>query len=75
MVTLAELVPKDHPLFKIDAAVDFTFIHEKVAHLYCAANGRPALDPVVLFKLLFIGYLFMVRSELQLIREVQVNVA
>ncbi|KOS91443.1 hypothetical protein DM49_2798 [Burkholderia mallei] len=38
-------------------------------------NGRPALDPVVMFKLLFIGYLFGVRSERQLMREVQVNVA
>ncbi|AIS28497.1 hypothetical protein BM44_2847 [Burkholderia mallei NCTC 10247] len=45
------------------------------AHLYCADNGRPALDPVVMFKLLFIGYLFGVRSERQLMREVQVNVA
>jgi transposase len=75
MVTLEMLVPKDHLLRKIEAAVDFDFIREKVAHLYCADNGRPALDPVVLFKLLFIGYLFGVRSERQLMREVEVNVA
>lgn len=75
MVTIEMLVPKDHLLRKIDAAVDFEFIRDKVAHLYCADNGRPALDPVVLFKLLFIGYLFGVRSERQLMREVQVNVA
>jgi transposase len=75
MVTLESLVPGDHLLRKIAAAVDFDFIREKVAHLYCADNGRPALDPVVLFKLLFIGYLFGVRSERQLMREVQVNVA
>jgi transposase len=75
MVTLEMLVPQDHLLRKIEAAVDFEFIRDKVAHLYCADNGRPALDPVVLFKLLFIGYLFGVRSERQLMREVQVNVA
>ncbi|KGW55877.1 hypothetical protein Y029_208 [Burkholderia pseudomallei MSHR303] len=75
MVTLEELVPKDHLLRQIDAAVDFEFIRAKVAHLYCADNGRPALDPVVMFKLLLIGYLFGVRSERQLMREVQVNVA
>ena len=75
MVTLEELVPKDHLLRKIEAAVDFEFIRAKLAHLYCADNGRPALDPVVMFKLLFIGYLFGVRSERQLMREVQVNVA
>ncbi|KOT12454.1 hypothetical protein DM56_5062 [Burkholderia mallei] len=75
MVTLEELVPKDHLLRQIDAAVDFEFIRAKVAHLYRADNGRPALDPVVMFKLLFIGYLFGVRSKRQLMREVQVNVA
>ena len=38
-------------------------------------NGRPALDPNLMFKLLFIGYLFGIHSEPQLIREVPVNVA
>jgi transposase len=75
MVMLEILVPKDHLLRKIDATVDFRFIRDQVAHLYCADNGRPALDPVVMFKLLFIGYLYGVRSERQLMREVQVNVA
>ncbi|MDN6888450.1 IS5/IS1182 family transposase, partial [Variovorax sp. CAN2819] len=57
MVTLEMLVPQDHLLRKIDAAVDFEFIRAKVSHLYCADNGRPALDPVVMFKLLLVGYL------------------
>lgn len=39
MVTLEGLVPKDHLLREIEAAVDFDFIREKVAHLYCADNG------------------------------------
>jgi len=34
-----------------------------VAWLYCPGNGRPALDPVVMFKALFIGYLFGIRSD------------
>lgn len=75
MVTLEELVPADHLLRKIAQHIDFEFIREATAHLYCADNGRPALDPVVLFKILFIGYLFGVRSERQLMREIQVNVA
>ena len=75
MVTLEELVPCDHLLRRIDAVVDFTFIRDEVRHLYCDDNGRPALDPVVLFKALFIGYLFGIRSERQLVRELQVNVA
>ena len=74
-VAIGTLVPDDHLLRKIDAVVDFEFIRERVRHLYCPDNGRPALDPVVLFKLLLIGYLFGIRSERQLMREVQVNAA
>jgi transposase len=75
MVTLESLVPSDHLLRRIDAFIDFEFIRDKVRHLYCIDNGRPATDPVVLFKLLFIGYLYGIRSERQLVKEVEVNVA
>jgi transposase len=75
MVILEDLVPADHLLRKIDNYISFDFIRDKVRHLYCDNNGRPAVDPVLLFKMLFIGYLFGVRSERQLVREVQVNVA
>lgn len=74
-VCIEELVPKDHLLRKIQRVIDFEFIRNKVKDLYCADNGRPAVDPVVLFKMLFLGYLFGVRSERQLVREIQVNVA
>lgn len=74
-VCIEELVPKDHLLRKIDRVIDFEFIRDKVRDLYCADNGRPAIDPVVLFKMLFLGYLFGIRSERQLVREIQVNVA
>lgn len=75
MVTLDSLVPKDHLLRKIDAVIDFSFIHPLVEGLYCSDNGRPALDPTLMFKALFIGYLFGIRSERQLVREIEVNVA
>jgi transposase len=75
IVTLDSLVPKDHLLRKIDAVIDFSFIHERVAGLYCPDNGRPPLDPTLMFKALFIGYLYGVRSERQLVREIEVNVA
>jgi transposase len=74
-VSIGWLVPEGHLLRKVDQAVDFSFIRERVKHLYCEDNGRPALDPVVLFKLLLLGYLYGVRSERQLMREVEVNVA
>ena len=75
MVSVESLVPSEHLLRKIDRVVDFGFIHDRVKHLYADNNGRPALDPVVLFKLLLLGYLYGVRSERQLMREVEVNVA
>lgn len=74
-VSIDELVPGDHLLRKIERAVDFSFIRRRVAGLYCADNGRPAIDPVILFKMLFIGYLFGLRSERQLARDIEVNVA
>jgi transposase len=75
LVSLESLVPSDHLLRKIDGVVDFGFIRERVKHLYAENNGRPALEPVVLFKLLLLGYLYGVRSERQLMRDVEVNVA
>lgn len=74
-VAINSLVPEDHLLRKIEEHIDFSFIYERVEDLYCADNGRPSLDPVVLFKILFLGYLFGVRSERQLMREIEVNVA
>ncbi|WP_019961579.1 IS1182 family transposase, partial [Woodsholea maritima] len=75
LVSLESLVPSDHLLRKIDAVIDFSFIHDRVAGLYCPDNGRPPLDPTLMFKALFIGYLFGIRSERQLVREIEVNVA
>jgi transposase len=74
-VSIDALVPEGYLLRKIDGVVDFSFIRDRVKHLYCEDNGRPALDPVVLFKLLLLGYLYGVRSERQLMREGEVNVA
>jgi len=75
MVSIGELVPADHLLRKIDKFISFEFIEEKVKGLYCADNGRPAIPPDTLFKMLFIGYLFGIRSERQLVRDIEVNVA
>ena len=51
MTTMEELVPKDSLFRKIDKYIDFTFIYDEVRDLYCENNGRPSIDPVVLFKL------------------------
>lgn len=75
LVCIEELVPQDHLLRKIDRYIDFSFITEKVRPFYCENNGRPSIDPVVLFKMMFIGYLFGIRSERQLEKEIQTNIA
>ena len=75
MLCVDMLVPQDHLLRKIDAAVDFTRIYDLVEDLYCEDNGRPSCDPVVLFKLVMIQHLFGIRSLRQTLRDAEVNVA
>ena len=75
MVTIEELVPENHLLRKIDQYIDFSFIPEKVKPYYSQDNGRPSLDPLVLFKMMFIGYFYGIRSERELERQIQTNVA
>lgn len=72
--TLEDLMPKEHFLRDLDAAVDFSFIYDKVEDLY-ASSGRPSVDPVVLVKILLIGYLYGIPSERKLEQEIQVNIA
>lgn len=74
-VILEYLVPEDHLLRKIDKYIDFSFINEICKPYYCENNGRPAIEPVILFKMLFIGYLYGIRSERRLVEEVSVNMA
>lgn len=75
MVTMEQLVPKHHLVRKIDQVIDFEFIRDEVAHLYCQDNGRPPVDPVRLFKIILLGYIFGIKSERQLVKEIEVNVA
>ena len=54
-VSLEAMVPEDHLLRKIDAAIDFDRIYDFVEDLYCEDNGRPSIDPVILFKIVLIS--------------------
>ncbi|WP_190322975.1 transposase [Bacillus swezeyi] len=74
-VLLDQLVEEDHLLRKIDKYVDFSFIIKKVKPYYSENNGRPSLDPLILFKMMFIGYLYGIRSERQLEKEIYYNMA
>jgi transposase len=75
MLSIDDLVPQDHLLRDVERAISLSFIYEEVEALYCLDNGRPSIDPVVLFKIIFIKYLFGIRSVRQTMREIEVNMA
>jgi transposase len=39
------------------------------------ATGRPSIDPELMIRMLIVGYVFAIRSERLICREVQVNLA
>ena len=75
MFCMDDLVPQDHLLRLIDKAIDWSFIYDLVEEKYCADNGRPSIDPVVLIKIPFIQYLYGIKSMRQTIKDIEVNVA
>ncbi|WP_243765559.1 transposase [Extibacter sp. GGCC_0201] len=75
MVSVEGLVPRNHLLRKIDSAVDFTRIYDFVEDLYSPDNGRPSVDPVVLFKMVLIQHLYGIPSLRRMVEEIHVNVA
>ncbi|HRM78634.1 MAG TPA: transposase, partial [Gemmiger qucibialis] len=72
-VSLENMVPQDHLLRKIDAAIDFKKIYEFVEDLYCEDNGRPSVDPVVLFKIVLIQHIYGIPSLRRTLEEVSMN--
>ncbi len=75
MFSMDDMVPKDHMLRLIDKAINWNFIYDLVEDKYCADNGRPSMDPVMLIKIPFIQYLYGIKSMRQTIKEIEVNVA
>jgi transposase len=70
LTCIEQLVPQDHLLRFIDEHLDFSFIIDKVRPFYSESKGRPSLDPILLFKMMLIGYLYGIRSERQLEQEI-----
>jgi transposase len=73
-VSLEERVPEDHLLRRVAAAVDFGFVRRLTARFY-SHTGQPGVDPVVLFKMALIGWLYGVTSERRLADECRLNLA
>lgn len=72
-VDLDTFVPANHLLRQVKRKVDFSFIYDKVQHLY-KPGGRPS-DPAVLVKMWLIGYMYGITSERRLEQEVNMNLA
>ena len=73
-IDLNMFVPSNHILRQINEKIDFSFIYNKMEKYY-SRLGRKSLDPVLLYKMLLIGYLFNVDSERELEQEVNLNIA
>src|SRR5258707_2513952 len=71
---LDEVVPPDHLVRQIDAILDLSWVHKELAPYY-SHTGRPSIDPVLMIRMLLVGYIFAIRSERQICSEVQVNLA
>ena len=48
------IVPADNMLRKINELIDFSFVYNEVKDNYCLNNGRNAIDPIRMFKYLFL---------------------
>jgi len=71
---LDEVVPDDHRVREIAAVLDLSWVHAELAPHY-SHLGRPSIDPVLMIRMIILGYVFAIRSERLLCREVQVNLA
>lgn len=74
MSTLDDLVPQDHLVRTLEATIDWKFIYPLVKSLY-SNFGRRSIDPVVLFKMIFINYTFGINSMRKTCEEIKVNIA
>ena len=66
------LIPKDHFLKLLDKAVDFSFVNELCRDAYIPDFGRPAYGPEMMFKMIFLQFLYDV-SDRRIEEEVNFN--
>jgi transposase/uncharacterized protein YdbL (DUF1318 family) len=74
LVVFEKLIPADHYLRRLKAAIDFEPCRALVADCYTVGMGAPAEDPVRLLKLSLLQFQYDL-SDSQVLRQAQVNVA
>lgn len=68
------VIPKVHLLKTLQEAVDFSFVNEACESLYSEAIGRPGYEPLIMFKITFLEFLYNL-SDREIVEEIQVNLA
>src|SRR5258708_25585258 len=71
---LEEVVPDDHQVRAIASVLDLSWVYGELSPHY-PALGRPSIDPVLMIRMLILGYAFVLRAERLLCRDVRVNLA
>src|SRR6201995_1073046 len=71
---LDKAVPADHLVRQIDGVLDLDWVHKELAAYY-SHTGRPSIDPVLMIRMLIVGYVFAIRSERRVCSEVQGDLA
>src|ERR1043166_6114209 len=71
---LDKVVPPDHLVRQIDGLLDLGWVHKELAPYY-SHTGRPSIDPVLMIRMLLVGYVFAIRSERRICAGVQVRLA
>ena len=68
------IIPRDHILRKLKDNIDFSFVNPMLRKQYCEHFGRPAKEPEMMFKLLFLKKLYDLSDE-RLISSAQTDMA
>lgn len=72
--SLEDRFPWDHLLRSVAKAADFSFVRNLVRQTY-SHTGVPSIDPVVVFKMALLGYLYGITSKRRLADEIRLNLA
>lgn len=68
------IIPQNHILRKLKDNIDFSFVNPMLRKQYCEHFGRPAKEPEMMFKLLFLKKLYDLSDE-RLISSAQTDMA
>ncbi len=71
---LEDMVPGDHLLRRIDAALDLSWLRGEMKAHY-SHLGCPSICPELMVRMLIVGYCYSIRSERRLCQEVKMNLA